>query len=56
MTRITLYVKVFHGDRKTHKIDVSILDKISVVVDKLKELEGPEMKRYYHSKLIYPMG
>lgn len=28
MTHITILVKVFHGERKTHKLKVSILDKI----------------------------
>ena len=56
LSHITLYVKVFHGDRKVHKIRVSILDKIYVIVDKLKELEPEEMGKYYATKLVYPMG
>ena len=54
MTHITINVKVFHGERKKHAIRVSILDKISVVIDKLTELEPSEMQRYYISKLLLP--
>ena len=51
-----MHVKVFHGDRKVHSIRVSILDKIQVVIEKLKDLEPKEMAKYYNTKLIYPMG
>lgn len=35
---------------------MSILDKIKVIIDKLSQEEPAQMKRYYSSKLIYPMG
>ena len=55
-TKLTIYVKVFHGSRQTHKITVSILDQISILEQKLNELDPTEMQQYFVSKLIYPMG
>jgi hypothetical protein len=56
LSHITVYVKVFHGDRKVHAIRVSIIDKIRTIIDKLKEAEPQEMGCYYDTKLVYPMG
>lgn len=39
LTHITVHVKVFHGQRKVHSIKVSIMDKISVIIDELHKLE-----------------
>ena len=55
-TTIEIRVKVFHGERKCHKFNVSILDQISVVMTLLKAIEGQEMQQYYVTKLVYPMG
>ena len=56
LTKLTIFVKVFHGQRKTHRIEVSILDKISVIEDRLLELEKSEIQQYKIAKLVYPMG
>jgi hypothetical protein len=32
-THLKIYVKVFHGQRKVHEIDVAIMDKIQVIFD-----------------------
>lgn len=39
LTHITVYVKVFHGDRKTFTIKVAILDKIKVIIDEISKKE-----------------
>jgi hypothetical protein len=38
-TEIVVKVKVFHGKRETHVFKVSILDKIQVIIDKLKRID-----------------
>lgn len=56
LTHIHIYVKVFHGKRETHFFRVSILDKIQVLIDKIKRLDEDEMKNYFQIRLVYPMG
>ena len=55
-SKITLKVKTMHGKRKTHSIEVSIFDKVEVLMDKLLKLEQDEMVRYLSYKLLYCMG
>ena len=55
-TRITVFVKVFHGKRETHKFSVSILDKIGIIYERLMALDPQAMKQYYDYRLLYPMG
>ena len=38
-SKITLQVKTMHGERKTHNIEVSIFDKVELIIDKLNEIE-----------------
>lgn len=35
-----------HGKRLTHSVEVSIFDKLEVVIEKLLKLEQDEMVRY----------
>jgi hypothetical protein len=51
-----VHVKVFHGDRRTHEVSVSILDKVQKVIDELMEREPSEMKKYYELRLLMPKG
>mmetsp|Transcript_7920 Transcript_7920/g.12254 ORF Transcript_7920/g.12254 Transcript_7920/m.12254 type:complete len:96 (-) Transcript_7920:133-420(-) len=39
-----------------HRFEVSILDTIQTLLNKLQALEPQEMKQYYQVRLIYPMG
>ena len=39
LTNITVHVKVFHGDRKSHEIKVSVLDRIMKVFDYLYQVD-----------------
>lgn len=55
-THITITVKVFHGSKQNHEFKVSILDRIQVVMDRLKRLDQTEMQQYYNTRLVYPMG
>jgi hypothetical protein len=55
-THIEVFVKVFHGDRKTFSFRVSILDKIQVLFTLLAKEDAEEMGQYYQTRLIYPMG
>lgn len=55
-THITIHVKVFHGARATHSFEVSILDRIQVLIDKLGKADGSELSYYHESRLVYPMG
>ena len=43
-THITVFVKVFHGKRETHKFTVSILDKIGIIYERLMALDPQAMK------------
>jgi hypothetical protein len=45
-----------HGKRQTHKIEVSIFDKVELLIEKLSEIEPDEMLKYYSSRLLYCMG
>jgi len=45
-SKITLRVKTMHGKRLTHSVEVSIFDKVEVVIEKLLKLEQDEMVRY----------
>lgn len=45
-----------HGKRETHKIEVSIFDKVELLIEKLSEIEPDEMLKYYSSRLLYCMG
>lgn len=45
-----------HGKRLTHSVEVSIFDKVEVVIEKLLKLEQDEMVRYLSYKLIYCMA
>lgn len=45
-----------HGDRRTHRVEVSIFDRLMVVIDKLTKLEETEMLKYSCYKLMYCMG
>lgn len=38
-TKITLRVKTLHGKRPTYPVEVSIFDKVEVVIDKLLKIE-----------------
>lgn len=53
-SRIAVNVKTLHGERKTHKVSVSIIDLVSKVKDKLAELQPEEMKMYQNAKLFNP--
>lgn len=55
-TKIKIFVKVFHGNRKNHQFEVSILDKIHSIYEKLIEVDGTNIKQYYQLSLMYPMG
>ena len=49
-------IKTLHGERKTHKVDVSIIDLVSKIKEKLAEIEPEEMKKYPNVKFVHPMG
>ena len=49
-------VKTLHGDRKTHKVNVSIIDLVSKIKEKLCEIEPDHMKNYPQVRLVHPMG
>jgi len=55
-SRITIKVKTLHGTRPTHSIEVSIFDKLEVVIDKLLHLQQDEMLRYFSYKLLHCMS
>lgn len=55
-SKITLQVKTMHGKRTTHNIQVSIFDKVELIIEKLSEIEPDEMLKYYSSRLLYCMG
>ena len=39
-----------------HEIDVGLMDKIQVIYDELQKRDEKGMRKYFKSKLIYPMG
>lgn len=43
-THLKIYVKVFHGQRKVHEIDVAIMDKIQVIFDQLQKRDEKGMR------------
>lgn len=45
-----------HGKRLTHNIEVSIFDKVEVIIDKLIKLETEELVKYLSYKLFFCMG
>lgn len=45
-SKIAVNIKTLHGERKTHKVNVSIIDLVSKIKDKLNEIEPEEMKKY----------
>ena len=45
-----------HGERKTHHLEFSIMDKVGKVIEKLTEIEPQEMLKYYSFRLLLPMG
>ena len=49
-------VKVFHGKKQNHVFKVSILDRLQVIMDRLKRVDQAEMQQYYNTRLVYPMG
>ena len=55
-SKVALRVKTMHGKRTTHSLEVSIFDKLEVVIDKLFKLEQNEMVRYFNYKLLYCMS
>ena len=55
-THISVFVKVFHGERKNHEFKVSILDRIYTIYERLFTLDKVAMKQYFEMRLIYPMG
>lgn len=55
-SKIAVNVKTLHGERKTHKVNVSIIDLVSKIKEKLCEIEPEEMKKYPLVKLVHPMG
>ena len=38
-SKISIKVKTMHGERKTHRMEFSILDKVEKVTEKLAEIE-----------------
>ena len=48
-------MKTFHGDKKEHEFEVSILEKIYSIYDRLMALDE-SFKSFFSMKLIYPMG
>ena len=55
-THIFISVKVFHGKKQNHVFKVSILDRIQVIMDRLRRIDQAEMQQYYNTRLVYPMG
>ena len=55
-SRITVFVKVFHGKRENHRFEVALLDTVGLLYDRLKALDATAMKQYYDCRLLYPMG
>ena len=55
MTKIKISIKTFHGDRKTYDFEVSILEKIYSIIDRLMALDD-SFKSFFSVKLVYPMG
>lgn len=55
-SRITLRIKTLHGTRPTHSIEVSIFDRLEIVIDKLFRIEKEEMLRYFSYKLLHCIG
>ena len=53
---ITVKVKTLHGDRKTHSVKVSILDKIEKIAEKIAEIEPEAVGMFHGVNIIYPMG
>lgn len=45
-----------HGKRLTHNIEVSIFDKVEVIIDKLIKLETEELVKYLSYKFLFCMG
>jgi hypothetical protein len=45
-----------HGIRATHSIEVSIFDKLEVVIEKLMRFDKGEMLRYFSYKFLHCMG
>ena len=55
-SKIKIYVKTFHGARKTYEFQVLISDKVEKLRDLLSQREPEEMSSYHIIKLVYPMG
>ena len=55
-SKITIIVKTLHGERKQHRFQVSILDKVSKLRDLLLQTEPEEIGGYFTMKFIWPMG
>lgn len=49
-------MKTLHGQRKVHTFRVSIMEKVSKIVELLTKVEPHEMNTYHVTKLLYPMG
>lgn len=43
-THLKIYVKVFHGKREVHEIDVGIMDKLQVIYDELQKRDEKGMR------------
>jgi hypothetical protein len=46
-THLKIYVKVFHGERAVHEIDVGVMDKIQVIYDELSKRDEKGMRQYF---------
>jgi len=55
-SKISIKVKTMHGERKTHRMEFSIMDKVEKVTEKLAEIEPQEMLKYYTFRLLFPIG
>lgn len=55
-SKINIKVKTMHGERLTHRLEFSIMDKVSKILEKLEEIEPAEMMKYYSFRLMLPMG
>jgi len=55
-SKIAVKVKTMHGTRKTHTLTVSILDKVSKLIELLTVIEPDDMQNYHTTKFIYAMG
>jgi len=44
-----------HGKRSIHTVEVSIYDRVEVIINKLLKIDQDEMIRYFSYKLLYCM-